>query len=53
MTHVSVKLAKEDAAMMATILRKLPRFKGKKDSVLVEALHIFYQNLEQVRWRQR
>ena len=51
MTYIGVKLEKEDAEMLNTILRKLPKFRMKKDAVLVEALHTYYQNQERVKFK--
>jgi len=51
-TYVSVRLNEEESKIMDTCLRKYSRFKGKKDTVLVEALLTYYQAQEATRWRQ-
>ena len=51
-TYVNVRLNEEESKIMDTCLRKYSRFKGKKDTVLVEALLTYYQTQEATRWRQ-
>ena len=52
-TNVNLKLEGEEEEMMTTLLKKITRFRMRKDAVLVEALRTYYQNQEQAKWRMK
>ena len=49
--NVSVKLNADEEVMMSTLLIKMPKFRKKKELVLVEALRTYYQNQERTKFK--
>ena len=49
--NVSVKLNADEEVMMTTLLIKMPKFRKKKELVLVEALRTYYQNQERTKFK--
>ena len=48
---MNVKLKGEEELMVNTLLRMKPKFRKKPELVLGEALRIYYQNQERVKFR--
>ena len=49
--NVSAKLNADEEVMMTTLLIKMPKFRKKKELVLVEALRTYYQNQERTKFK--
>ena len=49
--NVSVKLNADEEVMMTTLLIKMPKFRKRKELVLVEALRTYYQNQERTKFK--
>jgi len=51
MSSINVRLGKEEEEMITTLLRVIPKFKMKKELVLVEGLRQYYRNQEKTKFK--
>ena len=49
--NVTVKLNKDEEVMLSSLLIKMPKFRKRKELVLVEALRTYYQNQERAKFK--
>lgn len=49
--NINLKLKAEEEMMVSTLLQMKPKFRKKPELALVEALRIYYQNQERVKFR--